>query len=602
MNHYDDSVNAKPVFSALILALAACATSAAWAQTAPAARPAATAAVPKPALSLDAPLFYQLLIGELELQGGRPAVALEVVLDAARRAKSDEIFERAVDIALQARAGDQALAAIKAWRASLPASATAVRYQVQVLAALGRPAEASEPVRSWLTRATPAERLAILASLPRLFVRGEAAAAGAQLIQDAASPYASDAKSDNPRTAALAAIGRGWLMAGDQRKALGFVLHALKIDPQATGALLLAVDMLPQAAELDAVVAEALVNAELDASVRLAYVAHLTQQQRLGEAVPHVQRVTQQLPTTARPWLTLGAIELELKHPQQAEVALKRYLELVAAEPDSTEDDDTVERRNDDGPVQARLMLAQAAEQRKDFAESDRQLAQITSPAHAAEVQARRAATLVRQGRWAEARDLVKASPARTVEQVRRRLMAELTVLRDARKWSEAHALLEKALKESPADLDLLYEQAMMAEKLGRMGDMEQLLRRVIELKPDHQHAYNALGYSLADRGLRLDEAKSLIQRALDLSPGDPFITDSLAWVKFRQGLHREALALLTQAYKSRPDTEIAAHLGEVLWTMGQRDEAARIWSEGRSRDAENEVLKETLKRLKPGL
>jgi Flp pilus assembly protein TadD len=150
--------------------------------------------------------------------------------------------------------------------------------------------------------------------------------------------------------------------------------------------------------------------------------------------------------------------------------------------------------------------------------------------------------------------------------------------------------------------LDLIYEQAMMAEKLGRLDEMERLLRRVIQLKPDHQHAYNALGYSLADRGLRLDEARSLIQKALDLSPGDPFITDSLAWVKFRQGQHQEALALLTQAYTARPDTEIAAHLGEVLWTLGRQEEAKRVWSEGRKRDAENEVLLETLKRLRPGL
>jgi Flp pilus assembly protein TadD len=137
-----------------------------------------------------------------------------------------------------------------------------------------------------------------------------------------------------------------------------------------------------------------------------------------------------------------------------------------------------------------------------------------------------------------------------------------------------------------------------MAEKLSRMDEMERVLRRVIELKPDHHHAYNALGYSLAERNQRLPEARELIAKALELAPNDPFITDSLGWVEFRLGNTAEALKHLRRAYASRPDTEIAAHLGEVLWASGQRDEARRVWREGRERDGDNEVLRETLSRL----
>jgi Flp pilus assembly protein TadD len=134
------------------------------------------------------------------------------------------------------------------------------------------------------------------------------------------------------------------------------------------------------------------------------------------------------------------------------------------------------------------------------------------------------------------------------------------------------------------------------------MAEMETLLRRVIALKPDDAHAHNALGYSLADRGQRLPEARQLIERALQLAPGDPFITDSLGWVEFRLGNKDAALRLLRQAYASRPDTEIGAHLGEVLWALGQRDEARRIWRESKGRDAANEVLRETLARLRVDL
>jgi Flp pilus assembly protein TadD len=124
----------------------------------------------------------------------------------------------------------------------------------------------------------------------------------------------------------------------------------------------------------------------------------------------------------------------------------------------------------------------------------------------------------------------------------------------------------------------------------------------VIRIKPDHHHAYNALGYSLADRNVRLEEARDLIKKALSLSPGEPFITDSLGWVEYRMGNRDEALRLLREAYHARPDPEIGAHLGEVLWVADQRDEARRVWRESRERDTNNEVLQETLKRLRVDL
>jgi Flp pilus assembly protein TadD len=217
-------------------------------------------------------------------------------------------------------------------------------------------------------------------------------------------------------------------------------------------------------------------------------------------------------------------------------------------------------------------------------------------------VQARRAGLMARQGQLKEARALIQAVPERTGDDARAKLLAEAQVLRDVKRWQDAAAVLAAANQRFADDTDLMYEQAMVEEKLDRLPEMERLLRRVIALKPDHPHAHNALGYSLADRGVRLDEARSLIQRALELSPGDPFITDSLGWVEFRLGTRDEALRLLRQAYAARPDTEIAAHLGEVLWAAGQRDEARRIWQDARGRDAGNEVLRETLARLKVGL
>ena len=150
----------------------------------------------------------------------------------------------------------------------------------------------------------------------------------------------------------------------------------------------------------------------------------------------------------------------------------------------------------------------------------------------------------------------------------------------------------------APDDADLIYDQAMLAEKTGQPQLMEQLLRQVIAQKPEHYHAYNALGYSLAERGLRLDEAKQLILKALEFAPTDPFITDSLGWVEFRMGNKAQARQHLEAAYQARPDVEIGAHLGEVLWSLGDREAALKIWKESQRTNPDNDTLKETLTRL----
>ena len=165
--------------------------------------------------------------------------------------------------------------------------------------------------------------------------------------------------------------------------------------------------------------------------------------------------------------------------------------------------------------------------------------------------------------------------------------------------YEPGYQLLRKAVAEEPEDLDLRYELAMMAEKLNLLDEMERLLRSIIAEKPSFEHAYNALGYALADRNMRLPEARELIVKALEFSPEDPMITDSLGWVEFRMGNKQAALAILQRAYDTKNDVEIGTHLGEVLWSLGQKDKALKIWREVARIDVKNDLLLETLKRLK---
>lgn len=564
--------------------------------------------------ALNAPLFQQLLIGEIEVREGDLAAGYQLLLDAARRTRDEQLFRRATDIALQARAGDESLAAVKAWRTALPDSVDALRYQVQILVQLNRTSEVVEPLQALIKATPPAERTALFSALPRFLARSNDRAQAAQIIEQVLLPYAD---APETRVAARVSIGRGWLGAINGEKALALAQNAHEMDRSAEAPAGLALEMMPGMPAAEAIVKDHLAAKPDSNAVRLIYVRTLLASQRLVDATGQLETLTQNSPKLPQAWLTLGALNVQLREPVSATTALMKYVELIqASEMPATDtvaaaaadaeaepsDEEAPPASKEDALTRGYLLLSQAADQQNDFKAAEGWLAKIDSPKRALEVQVRRASLLAREGNVKEARDLIRRVPEKTPEDARAKVLAEAQVLRDAKLWRDANDVLAQANKKYPDDVDMIYEQSMMAEKLNRLADMERLLRRVIELKPDHQHAYNALGYSLAARNVRLPEARTLIKKALELSPGEPSITDSLGWVEYRLGNKPEAVRLLREAYRGQPDAEIAAHLGEVLWVSGQVDEARQVWREARKRDATNDVLRETLTRLRVDL
>ena len=326
----------------------------------------------------------------------------------------------------------------------------------------------------------------------------------------------------------------------------------------------------------------------------MAYAQALLGAQRYGEASAQLQSVTTEKPDLAQAWLIQGTLELQDAKLEAAEKSFRNYIKLVPSIAPAKSADDT-----DRGLAQAFLSLAQIAEQRRDFVLAQSWLDRIHNPEDQPNVQIRRASLLARQGKLDQARKLLRDLPASSPAQERFRMVAEVQLLRDQKHYHAAFEMLAEATKRDPSDLDLAYDMAMVAEKLGRTQEMERLLRAVIAGRPDYHHAYNALGYSLAERNVRLPEARQLILKALEYAPDDPLISDSLGWVEFRLGNLPEAARILQAAFKAKPDAEIAAHLGEVMWTMGRRDQATAIWKEGQLLGADNETLLETLKRLR---
>src|SRR5205085_7132546 len=171
---------------------------------------------------------------------------------------------------------------------------------------------------------------------------------------------------------------------------------------------------------------------------------------------------------------------------------------------------------------------------------------------------------------------------------------------RESKAWNETYDMLSKAVVTYPNSFELLYDRAMAAERVDKIDVLEKDLRRVIVMKPDYAHAYNALGYTLAEKTHRLAEARDLIEKAYKLSPDDPFILDSLGWVYYRLGNVDTALKHLQSAYDARPDPEIAAHLGEVLWKSGQRDAAQKVWRAALAENPNHESLLAVMQKYRP--
>jgi tetratricopeptide (TPR) repeat protein len=560
--------------------------------TAPSAGEAQAAMDKSETSALDGELFYQLLVGEITAHEGQPAAGYALILDAARKANDSQLYQRATDIALQSRSGDAALQAATAWKQAQPASREANRYILQILIALNRISVTAEALKTEIELAPAAERSAALASIPRAYARVTDKKLAAAVVEEAITPYLINSDNLPLASAAWTTVGRMRLAAGNAAGALEAAQKGQAANLQAEGPVLVALELMDQ----KLLAAEAVVKSYLAGNkmvppeIRMAYARSLLDGQRYAEASAQLQMVLREKPDFAAAWLVLGSLQLQDEQLAQAQVSLERYIALAEKQP--------ADEEPARGLAQAYLSLAQIAEKRKDFPAAEAWIAKIENSEDMMQAQTRRASILASQGKLAQGRQLIRDLPQRNPGDARLKVMAEIGLLRELKQYQMAYDMLGEAIVSFPDEPELLYDRAMMAEKLGKLDEMETLLRRVIQAKPEYHSAYNALGYSFADRNVRLPEARELIRKALQYVPSDPFIQDSLGWVEFRMGNKAEAVKIFENAYKAKPDAEIAAHFGEVLWSMGQRDRAIAIWREGQMLSPDNETLGETLKRL----
>ncbi len=561
-----------------VLLMAACFTPAqAQAPVQPAPRAKTTPVLP--AIELSPELLYKIMMAEIALQRGLPQNAAQALLEVARETRDPRVAQRATEIAWNARMLKEALEAASLWQKADPDSTQARQVVAALLVNQENLTEARVPLEQWLA-ADKANAARNFAQVAQLLARNNDKKAVFDLLKGLARPY-------NDIAEVRLSVAQAAWRANDVDGALAESRAALKIKPDLELAALFHAQALSRRSNGASItfLEDFLKRYPKANDVRLTYARLLANEKRTADARKQFEILVEAAPKNPEIAMAVALLAMQTNDYDAAEKHFQGALAAGHKTPDAIW-----------------LFLGQINEERKNYDEALKWYAGITSGERYMSAQARYAGVLQKQGKLDEARKhLQSIKPGDDAQRIQL-VQAEANMLREAQAYSDAYDLLGKSLEGAPESIDLLYDQAMIAEKLDKVDIMERNLRKVIELQPEHAHAYNALGYTFADRNQRLPEARKLIEKALELSPQDGYIMDSLGWVLFRMGQMSEAVTQLRRAFDLRPEAEVGAHLGEVLWANGQRDEAQKIWSKFLKDNPLNDTLQGTLKRLSPAL
>jgi len=551
--------------------------------------PSGKAVKPKlPAIPLSGDIVYRVLAAEISLQRGLVGTAYRTYLELARSTRDPRFAQRATEIAFNARIPQQSLDAARLWTELAPDSPGARQVLSTLLVLNGLWREAEPMLARQLAAAPAAHRGEAILQLQMQMSRTTDPAGAVEVLQRLTA-------NDTRLSQTHLALARAKEGAGDLNGALAELDEALRLKPDYEAAALGAADLRAENAPDDAIAGlQRFLKRAPNSVAGHITLARLYLQHNDGDAArKEFETLSRIAPTDPRVPLALGLTSMQSRQFDEAERYLKDYLKLAEKSPTAN-------------PDIAYQYLAQIAEERKDYNAAIQWLDRIEDSRLAPAAAAKRAQLLARMGRLDEAQaifgDLMADSedipdPDQRAQRMLAIRQAEVGTLIDAKAYDRARKVLDDRVKAEPDNADWIYELAMLDEREKRYDNMEQGLRKVIALKPEQKQGYNALGYSLADRNERLPEALKLLEKASALGPDDPYIMDSLGWVKYRMGQLQPAAELLRNAYAKAPEAEIGAHLGEVLWQLGNYEEARKTWTDAARAEPNNETLVNTLRR-----
>jgi tetratricopeptide (TPR) repeat protein len=530
-----------------------------------------------PNVALDERMLYEFLLGDIALQRGRPELALQAYSDLAKTTRDPRVARRAAQLAFESRQMDKSLEAFSLWQELEPTATLPNQMLVSVMLSGGKLAEASPYVRRWL-EAESKNVAEVFVQLHALLQRTPNKIAALEWLEEVAKPYPASAE-------AHWAVAQLALDANQKELALREVRQARQLQPAWGMPVMLEAQLLMPTEPKQALASlrDFLQGQPTRKEVRLFYARALLEQKNYVESRVQFQQLLTESPGNPELAFAVALLSLQMGELGRAEKELQESLAQ------GKKDTDTVH-----------YYLAQLSEAKKDdvMALAEYRLVRVGEYVFAARL--REAYLLSKGAKLKEARAVLKAVPVSNNQQRVTVALVEAQLLRDAKQLEASQQVLLDALDKLPNHPQLLFEAAMVADKLGKIDQFEQMLRKLLQVAPDHAQAYNALGYSFLDRNVRIEEGMQLVQKAYQLEPNDAAITDSVGWGYYRLGKMDKSAEFLRKAFALNTDPEIAAHLGEVLWVQGNKDEAMKVWQDTLKEHPDSTVLRALIKKFVP--
>lgn len=549
------------------------------------------AQVALPNNDLTAEVLYPILVAEVAAQRGQFGIAAEQYLTIARTTRDPRIAERATQLALFTRDKQKLLEPLRTWVEIDPDNLQARQSLVSSLLSNKQPDDALEHLEKLLASDIKQPKAALSVETEAEFATGQGAnfmmiaalldgeedkQAALKLMQKFAARH-----QGNPD--ASLAYSNLALSLGDFKVALEQSEQALQLKPAWPNALVLRARALYAQRETTAALAgleQALREKPKDLTVRLGYARMLSDAKRTDEARAQFKIMAEQVPDNADILLAMGLLSLQINQTDDAEVYFTQVGKL------------------DKYPQETHYYLGQIAEFRKQYGPAIEWYKGVTEGQAYLDAQLRIVALLAKQKDIPAARAHLQGIQVESQQQAKLLLLTEADLLREEKQYEQALEIYNAALAETPGETNLLYARAMLAEKMDKLDILEQDLRSILQREPDNAQALNALGYTLADRTTRYQEALGYIERAFKLQPEDPAVLDSMGWVHYRLGNSKEAVYFLKRALQLSSEAEIAAHLGEVLWAAGERQAAREVWGQALKTDTQDPILLDTVERF----
>lgn len=530
-----------------------------------------------PNVALDERVLYEFLLGDIALQRGRPELAAEAYWDLAKTTRDPRVARRAAQMAFESRQMDKSLEAFALWQELEPSAPLAKQMLVSLLLSGGKLQEARPHVEGWLAT-DPKNAGYIFMQIYSLLMRATNKAGALDWLIDVARPY--------PKVAeAHWAVAQVAAVANNKELALAEIHLAVQLRPEWDMAVVFEAQLLMPTEPKKAL--ELLRNflspRPSNKDVRLFYARALLEQKLYGESRVQFQQLLASNQENIELAFAIALLSLQMGELDRAEKELQETLS---------------KGKKDAGTVH--YYLAQLNEAKKNDIAALAQYRQVLDGEYVYAARLREAYLLNKEGKLDEARAALKSAPAASNQQRVTVILIEAQMLREAKQFDASYRILAEALEKLPNHPQLLFEAAMAADKLGKPELFEQLLRKLLQVAPEHAQANNALGYSFLERNVRLEEGMQLVEKAYQLAPDDAAITDSVGWGYYRLGKLDKSLEFLRRAFATNPDPEIAAHLGEVLWVQGSKDEARKIWQDTLKTHPDSDSLRVLIKRFIP--